>query len=148
MGVSLSDIVDRSLCVEGFRTGSAAVLTAAQAPRLRGARGRLRPRRPGGPVFKSPPASRDRRHKPQGLRDHPAWHHGGVENKRPQRPHPPKGAQAPDGPEDPRATTARPVEAGHEDGVPGKRQGRKRKGHAEGRPMWAARPGSFPARRP
>lgn len=36
MGVSLSDIVDRSLCVEGFRTGSAAVLAAAQAPRLRG----------------------------------------------------------------------------------------------------------------
>ena len=51
MGVSLSDIVDRSLCVEGFRTGSAAVPSAAQAPRLRGARGRLRPRRPEGPIL-------------------------------------------------------------------------------------------------
>lgn len=63
-------------------------------------------------------------------------------------PTPPKGAQAPDGPEDPRATTARPLEAGHEDGVSGKRLHLWRKGHAEGRPMWAARPGSVPARRP
>lgn len=108
----------------------------------------MRPRRPEGPDFKSPPESNLSRLNPLGLRDHPAWHHGGVENKRPQRPHPPKGAQAPDGPEDPRATTARPLEAGHEDGVSGKRLHLWRKGHAEGRPMWAARPGSVPARRP
>lgn len=38
-------------CVVGHSFGSAAVLTAAQAPRLRGARGRLRPRRPEGPVL-------------------------------------------------------------------------------------------------
>lgn len=50
--------------------------------------------------------------------------------------------------EDRRATTARPLEAGHEDGVTGKRLHLWRKGHAEGRPMWAARPGSVPARRP
>lgn len=50
--------------------------------------------------------------------------------------------------EDHRATTARPLEAGHEDGVSGKRLHLWRKGHAEGRPMWAARPGSVPARRP
>lgn len=43
--------------------------------------------------------------------------------------------------EDRRATTARPLEAGHEDGVTGKRLHLWRKGHAEGRPMWAARPG-------
>lgn len=82
-------------CVVGHSFGSAAVLTAAHAPRLRGARGRLRPRRPEGPDFKSPPESNLSRLNPPGLRDHPAWHHGGVENKRPQRPHPPEGSASP-----------------------------------------------------
>lgn len=63
------------------------------APRLRGARGRLRPRRPEGPDFKSPPDSNLYRFNHHGPRDHPAWHIGGAENKRPQRPHPPKGAR-------------------------------------------------------
>ena len=80
-------------CVVGHSFGSAAVLTAAQAPRLRGARGRLRPRRPEGPEFQSPPESSLYRPNHQGPRDHPAWHIGGAENKRPQRPHPPKGAR-------------------------------------------------------
>ena len=84
--MSLSDIVGGSLCVEGFRIGSAAVPSAAQAPRLRGAA-----RRAGG--FKSPPESNLHRPNHQGPRDHPAWHIGGAENKRPQRPHPPKGAR-------------------------------------------------------
>ena len=80
-------------CVVGHSFGSAAVLTAAQAPRLRGARGRLRPRRPEGPEFQSPPESNLYRPNHQGPRDHPAWHIEGAENKRPQRPHPPKGAR-------------------------------------------------------
>lgn len=80
-------------CVVGHSFGSAAVLTAAQAPRLRGARGRLRPRRPEGPEFQSPPESNLYRPNHKGPRDHPAWHIGGAENKRPQRPHPPKGAR-------------------------------------------------------
>lgn len=80
-------------CVVGHSFGSAAVLTAAQAPRLRGARGRLRPRRPEGPEFQSPPESNLSRPNHQEPRDHPAWHIGGAENKRPQRPHPPKGAR-------------------------------------------------------
>lgn len=50
-----------------------------------------RPEGPGG--FKSPPESNLPRPNHQGPRDHPAWHIGGAENKRPQRPHPPKGAR-------------------------------------------------------
>ena len=50
-----------------------------------------RPEGPGG--FKSPPESNLHRSNHQGPRDHPAWHIGGAENKRPQRPHPPKGAR-------------------------------------------------------
>ena len=136
-------------CVVGHSFGSAAVLTAAQAPRLRGARGRLRPRRPEGPEFQSPPESNLYRPNHKGRA---TTQLGTLEELRTNARSDPtrRRERGPpiDRAEDRRATTARPLEAGHEDGVPGKRLHLWRKGHAEGRPMWAARPGSVPARRP
>lgn len=143
MGVSLSDIVDRSLCVEGFRAGSAAVPSAAQAPRLRGAarkgRGVFNLRRKA-TCFDS--TTKSRATTQLGTLEELRTNARSDPTRRRERGPPIVRVGGP------RATTARPLEAGHEDGVPGKRLHLWRKGHAEGRPMWAARPGSFPARRP
>ena len=133
----------------GHSFGSAAVLTAAQAPRLRGARGRLRPRRPEGPVLNLrrkaaciDSTTKSRATTQLGTLEELRSNARSDPTRRRERGPPIVRAEGH------RATTARPFEAGHEDGVPGKRLHLWRKGHAEGRPMWAARPGSFPARRP
>lgn len=75
-----------NMCNSLFSGICAAVLRRRKPPACGG-----RPEGPGG--FKSPPESNLHRPNHQGPRDHPAWHIGGAENKRPQRPHPPKGAR-------------------------------------------------------
>lgn len=136
-------------CAVGYSFGSAAVLTAAQAPRLRGARGRLRPRRPEGPGFQSPPESNLYRLNHQEPRDHPARHIGGAEIKSPQRPHPPKGARPTQRPRRRPPSDDRPALGGRA------RRQRAREAAApmaqtacRGPPLAGARPGGFPARRP
>ena len=74
-------------CVQGAFAPAAPPFHRRRKPPACGGR----PEGPGG--FKSPPESNLHRPNHQGPRDHPAWHIGGAENKRPQRPHPPKGAR-------------------------------------------------------
>lgn len=120
----------------------AAVLRRRKPPACGG-----RPEGPGG--FKSPPESTLHRPNHQGPRDHPAWHIGGAENKRPQRPHPPKGARPAHRPRRRPPSDDRPALGGRA------RRRRVREAAApmaqracRGPPLAGARPGSFPARRP
>ena len=137
-------------CVVGHSFGSAAVLTAAQAPRLRGATeaayGRDGPKGLNFNLRRKAtcldPTTKSRATTQLGTLEELRTNARSDPTRRRERGPPIVRV------EDRRATTARPLEAGHEDGVPGKRLHLWRKGHAEGRPMWAARPGSFPARRP
>ena len=93
----------------------------------------MRPRRPEGPDFKSPPESNLYRLNHQACA---TTQLGTTEESRTNARSDPTRRRERGPPndrvEDRRATTARPLEAGHEDGVSGKRLHLWRKGHAEG----------------
>lgn len=114
-------------CIVGHSFGSAAVLTAAQAPRLRGAarmgRGVFNLRRKATCLDST---TKSRATTQLGTLEELRTRARSDPTRRRERGPPIDRAG------DHRATTARPLEAGHEDGVSGKRLHLWRKGHAEG----------------